>query len=394
MDVLGSLEGMMSVELTCADPAAALRAISRQNIPLFDTEMTGPLQLQFRIRRQDWKKLRILAKKRGQKIRLRRREGLFWLCKGLIKRPVLVLGLAFLIWFSLWIPGRIFFIRVEGNVKLDPMQIAEQARLCGIGFGASRKEVRSEKVKNALLGVIPQLQWAGVNTYGCVAVITVRERNDLQQPQLSTGVSSIVALRDGIVQEMTVLRGNGLCRPGQAIKAGQVLISGYTDCGLYIQATRAEGEVYAITQREVTALCPSEVWVRQEKTASEKRFSIIIGKKRINLSKGSGILGGSCAKIESDYNLTLPGGFQLPVRLVREEIISYEIRQLPSDSARQVLQAYAREYLLSQMIAGRIDSTGEVFMDLDGLCRMDGVYGCYEMIGTSRVEENMESWQK
>ncbi len=394
MDVLGSLEGMVSVELTCADPAAALRAISRQRIPLFDTEMTGPLQLRFRIRGKDWKKLRMLAKKRGQKIRLRRREGLFWLCKGLIKRPVLVLGMVFLIWFSLWIPGRIFFIRVEGNDKLDQTQIAEQARLCGIGFGASRKEVRSEKVKNALLDVMPQLQWAGVNTYGCVAVITVRERNDPPQQQPSAGVSSIVALRDGIVQEMTVLRGNGLCRPGQAIKAGQVLISGYTDCGLYIQATRAEGDVYAITQRELTVLCPSELWVRQEKTASEKRFSIIIGKKRINLSKGSGILGGSCAKIESDYNLTLPGGFQLPIRLVREEIISYEIRQLPSDSARQMLQAYARKYLLSQMIAGRIDSTGEVFMDLDGLCRMDGVYGCYEMIGTSRVEENMESWQK
>lgn len=31
-------------------------------------------------------------------------------------------------------------------------------------------------MKNALLSAIPELQWAGVNTYGCRAVISVRER--------------------------------------------------------------------------------------------------------------------------------------------------------------------------------------------------------------------------
>ena len=62
--------------------------------------------------------------------------------------------------------------------------------------------------------------------------------------------------RDGFIVSATVTRGNFLCRVGQSVKAGQVLISGYTDCGICIQATRAEGEIYAQTSRDFAAVTP------------------------------------------------------------------------------------------------------------------------------------------
>ena len=61
-------------------------------------------------------------------------------------------------------------------------KILERAEYCGVHFGAKAGSVRSEQVKNRLLFEIPELRWAGVNTTGCTAVITVAERQSGEVP--------------------------------------------------------------------------------------------------------------------------------------------------------------------------------------------------------------------
>lgn len=389
MDIWRSLSGAMDVSLTSADPNGALLAIQNAGITIMDIESDGALTLRFRIGRHDGRRLADIAEKRGETVRVCRRVGLFWSIRGLTKRPVLVLGMLVLLSLSLWVPSRVFFVRVEGNASIPDAQIIEAAQKCGIGFGASRREVRSEVMKNMLLSAMPELQWAGVNTYGCIAVITVRERKDEDRTELRSGVSSIVAIRDGVIREMSVLRGNGLCKPGQAVKAGQVLISGYTDYGICIGATRAEGEIFAETRRELTAVFPTQYDARVEITGSGKKYSLIIGKKRINFSKGSGISDSTCAKIYTENYLTLPGGFRLPVALVTEKWISYRTEAGSQEDGQSNLQSFSRQYLRGQMLAGKMESANEVFTQTEGLCRLDGIYGCYEMIGITRTEEIM-----
>ena len=79
-----------------------------------------------------------------------------------------------------------------------------------------------------------------MNTRGCVAVISVRERPEEAQVDRPGTVSAVTAAQDGIIERVTVTNGTALCRPGQAVRAGETLISGYTDCGRTIRAGRAE----------------------------------------------------------------------------------------------------------------------------------------------------------
>ena len=173
---------------------------------------------------------------------------------------------------AIFLPTRIFFVRVEGNVTTPTRLILDAAGESGIRFGASRRAVRSEKMKTALLSALPHLHGAGGNTSGCVATGSVRQRTEPEVTGQDRAVSSIVASRDGFIVSATVTRGNSLCRVGQSVKAGQVLISGYTDCGICIQATRAEGETCAQTSREFAAVTPAQWTARGEQTAlsSEK----------------------------------------------------------------------------------------------------------------------------
>lgn len=389
MDLWQSINGMVTLRLTCADPPGILTAIHNANIVLHQVSMPDEMTLSVTVRRQDVRNMHRLLKNKGVDIQRDGHRGSYWTLRSLLRRPVLVGGILCLLVLCAYLPTRVFFFRVEGNVNVPTRLILEQAAACGLDFGASRRQVRSEKVKNALLEAIPQLQWAGVNTAGCVATISVRERQ-LSAPQDPTeGVSSIVATRDGIIQEVTVTGGSAACKVGQAVKAGQILVSGYTDCGISIRAERAKGEIYALTERKITAYMPADWTYRGGKQSVTKKYGLIIGKKRINFYKGSGILDTGCVKMYEENFLTLPGGLQLPLAIVTEVWVSYPPSSVSVsvDEASSKLTDLAREHLQQTMIAGRILSQNEAVSREDGVLKLEGIYGCLEMIGKEQNEE-------
>ena len=381
--------GVVRVRITSAAATDMLTAANRQQIVLYDVRHTDDLTVEATIYRKDLAPLQALAEKRGEKLKVLRRRGLYWTVEDFLHRPVLLGLLAVLLAVALFLPTRVLFIRVEGNLAVPTRRIVAQAEACGLTFGASRREVRSERMKNALLEAIPELQWAGINTSGCVATISVKERSPATQEEKTQGVCSIVATRDGIIRQCTVLRGNSLCRVGQAVTEGQVLVSGYTDCGISIRATRAEAEIFAQTRRDLQVLAPVPTAQRGDSAREETRYLLLIGKNLIKLFKGSGISDTTCVKMYEENYLTLPGGFVLPVALVRERLVWYD----PSDAETADAEGYdwtfryAEDYLTDQMIAGEIqDAVTSVEMQGDCFCLL-GEYTCYEMIGRVQSEE-------
>lgn len=394
MNLWRSLSGMAEVSLTSADPAAALSGIHSAGIPVFSADRSeDDIVARFWIRRQDFRRLRRLCDARGYELKLLRCGGVYWTVRRLLHRPVLLIGALIFLLAGIYLPGRVFFFRVEGNVTVPTRLILEKCGECGISFGAGRREVRSEKMKNALLEAIPELQWAGINTSGCTATISVRERTDAEAPAQNKGVSSIVAARDGVITQCTVTRGNALCRVGQAVKAGDVLVSGYTDCGISIVATRAEGEIYARTERTLRVVTPS-VWSRKgEITGQEKKYALILGKKRINFYQGSGISDTGCDKMYTETYLTLPGGFVLPVALVTETWVTHSAAEEEAPEQPEVLSDFARTYLASHMIAGQILRQEETAGTETGIHCLYGKYACTEMIGQTRSEEIIKPYE-
>lgn len=396
MNIWRSMHGIVSVELVSADLAFLLTQIADAKIQLFQLEQIDDLTVRCNVVRSGLKPLRTLVNRCGGNLKIIRRIGVYWRIKGLIKRPVFICGLLTLIAFATFLPTRVFFIEVEGNEKIASRLILEQAAGCGIRFGASRRDVRSEKMKNALLAAIPELQWAGINTSGCTAIISVREKTDTSVDTAENSVSRIVAVRDGVIESCTVVRGNRICSVGQAVKKGDVLVSGYTDCGLCIRAERAEAEIYAQTERKLSVQLLPICQKKLQETESIKKYSLIIGKNRINFYNGSGISDVTCVKMYKEYHVTLPGGFQLPVKLLEETWTRYEttVGVLDEAAAQTVMSEYARRYLNQQMTAGSVLQQEEHFSAVDSLFRLDGTYACIEMIGQEQSEEIYQQYGK
>ena len=380
-----SADGVIEVKMTAAEPENALTAIAQSGIELYDISHETALVCSFSIQRRDYSRLAALCKKQGQSLTVVRKRGIYYVLNNWYKRKLLLLGIGILLLSAFFLPTRVLFVSVEGNETIPDQYIISAAEQNGICFGAARRQVRSEKVKNALLGAIPQLQWAGVNTRGCTAIISVRERAADDSIPQSGEVSSIVAERDGYILSCVVTQGTAQVQPGQAVRAGQTLISGYTECGICIQATQAKGEIIAQTNRNLTVLTPVKCLQRTANTGTVHRISFLLGKKRIFFWKGSGISDAGCGRMYKQYDFTLPGGFRLPLSLRVDTYQRFETADGTSENPR--LEVFAGQYLKAHMAAGQIQSRTQTIFRTDGALCLKGSYVCTEAIGKVKPEQ-------
>ena len=381
MQFMDKIDGIAFVKITSGYPAGTLKKLQEKNIQIYDVTAPDSFTLHFTAKRKDIHTISHVCNKRGERVDIEGWTGWIFYLLGLIKRPVFLLGIMIWLFLALWLPNRIIFVCVDGTNKQPTDYILECAADCGIRMGALGRQVRSEQVKNELLSMIPSLQWVGVNTNGCVATIYVKEKPTTETTIAKPATTDILATQDAIIREITVQSGTALCKPGQAVKAGQALISCYRDNGQVLEFTGAVGEVYGETKRQIQVATPLNAYKKGKILSVDENSYLIVGKNPIKFQKDSGILDGSCVKMYEIKECTLPGGFTLPVLLVKEYITTYTIEPVTlTESDCGWVEDYAKQHLQNSLIAGRILFTQSITAQTDDLYTVIGTYNCLEMI--------------
>lgn len=386
------------VRLTTADFGSACKEFRRLGIMIYDSEDLGKLTFSFRVPHRSRKALKEICEKRGDLLEISLLPGVFSSTKGILHRPILMIGIVLLLLFFLLLPTRVLFIKVIGNEQVPTERILDTLEQCGISFGCSRKRIRSNPIKNELLTYIPELLWAGVNTKGCIAEITVKEQ---KPPDLSDRAEnfSIVAAKDGIIERCSAVSGTLNCLPGQAVRKGQVLISGYENDGKILRPVAAAGEIYGKTMETWKAVTPAQVTKRGREQSRRKVIWLVIGKNRIKIYGKSGNDQSICGRMYAEYNWKLPGGYRLPVKLTVDEYLVTALTQEPKSAAasQPQLRAFARRLVKENMIAGQILAAEERVSQQNDLIVLEGRYLCSEMIGRIRQEqigEKQNTWNE
>ena len=376
------LLGMMTVEFTSASPEKTMDKVILAKIPISHVRQKTELTYQIRIPRKDYLKLSEILQRQGATHVIIGKSGPHWYLERFCRRPILLGMFLVLVILSFCLPARIYFITVEGNETISDQMILNAAETCGIRFGSSRRQVRSEQLKNALLSAVPQLQWAGINTSGCTAVISVRERRGESESNSSIP-SDLVADHDGYILSSIITSGTPQVIPGQSVTKGQVLISGYTDGGICIRATRAEGEFLAQTNRKFTVVMPAKYGIPQVCHGKKYKISLLVRKKRINLWKDSRIPDTICGRMYAEYYVSLPGGFRLPIAVCIDQYLDYEVQEgfAPESEAQLHLQNFSEDYLVKQMISGNIIEKKQLMSGSGERYCLESSFSCTEIIG-------------
>ncbi len=304
---------------------------------------------------------------------------------GLKQRWALLIGLLAVLGLCILLPNFVVSVDVSGCQGLSEVQVLRALDDLGVHFGAWGPSIDSEQLRNSMLLSIPELRWVGVNWSGMQVHVQVAERTFPEKTIERRGAADLIACTDGVVRQIGVLNGQAACTPGDAVRQGQVLISGRVDLEWCTVTTRALGEVYADTLRRIQVLTPD---IRLQRTPAEHAGFCLwlrVGRKRIKIFGNSGILMDGCVKMINRETMRLPGGVELPLGLCMETYRHTSTQSVPlgEADAAALLDRCAERILAERTVAGRIESSETAFTGQNGAYCLTTTAHCREMIARS-----------
>ena len=379
--VVWFLIGCARVRVTGASPQWALRRLSSHRVPFRVLGQPEELSMELLVPERRLRAAEKAVRGGGFTLQVVEHRGVPAIFGGLLRRPLLLALLLAAAIAAATVPQFVFFYEVSGNERVPDEKILRCLRDLGVGFGTFGPDIHPQELKNHMLLRIPELQWLTVQQSGMCARVVVRERPEKQTVLDRRTPTDVVAARAGVITEVQAKAGNCLCRVGQAVVPGELLISAYTDYGFMTRASAALGEIYADTIRRSVCLVPQTILKTQPTGSTHRAVSLLAGARRIALFGGQS--GGTFAHKRTETRLlTLPGGFSLPLGIEITTICEYDTREefLTGQQAAERCGLLAEETAMHDMIAGTILRRQHSAVLAGNVWRVTSVLACSEMI--------------
>ena len=366
MNCFDRIRGLVRTEICGAFPAGVLNRCAARGIRLQRVEPVDACCLRATVYEDELPELEAIVRESMCELTVLERRGGSRDRRLLRRRIALLLSLLLVLAALLTSSLFIWEIRVQGNERLSRGEILRALADCGVEEGSFWPGLSVDGVRSRMLTRLPELGWMTVNVSGSRALVTVVERQEKPEIWREHAGAEILAAKTGIVSRLTVFSGLPLVKPGQAVTAGEKLVTGELTDGLGERRhVRARAQVWADTWYERSAVCPL---IGEKKCAAHRcwdRFALKIGKKRVNLYVSGGKTLDECDTIVHEYKLGAAGVFSLPLSLIREERVRWET------TGAECAQLQRMEQRLQEDLAAEID--GEVLSASFSVTRRDGL---------------------
>ncbi len=376
--------GFCRARIKGASPQWALSRLSDARIAFQNPKKVDDFTIELLLPAKDITRAQAACMRAMCELEENERYGFRCVFGGLLRRPVLLVLLILAVSAAVIVPKFVFFYTVTGNERVPEELILRTLDELGVGVGTYGPSIKPQAVKNKILCRIPELKWITIQQNGMRATVVVREREPSELVYERKAPRNVVATRAGTLTRVSVLAGNCLCKPGQSVVQGQLLVSAYTDLGYKTQVSSALAEIYAKTWRKSRTVTPASVLEKQYTEESHRQVSLRLGRKRITLI-GGGVNTAACDKKTVFCQFTLPGGISLPLGIEITEISDYDTVEKEADEmqAYALLRAVAVRQETQDMVAGEILDESLVYACSGGVYLQYAQFSCEEMIARS-----------
>ena len=208
-----------------------------------------------------YRQLRPIARRAGMRMRIRKKQGIVFRIRRLGLRFGAVAGVALFCLILNVLSSRVWVLRVQGNAAVSDDAILSVLEPLGVYEGASFSDVDLTDLRLTALQQLPDLIWLTVNQHGSIVTVEVQERTPAD-PIADTAPANLVASCDGVVLQIDTVRGQSAIAVGDAVRRGDLLISGVMDSKVGPQLKHAAGTVLARTTHTLTVTVPCHDTVR------------------------------------------------------------------------------------------------------------------------------------
>ena len=346
------LRGSVTVRVESDFPERVVNLLAVHDIPFWGLCWVGEDAFTVRVAWRSLPRLRAAAAQVPCTVQQLSRSGAPVLLLRLRRRYVLLAGMGLLLLLSICGNFFIWEFRVTGNETVSDETILRALEEYGITIGTVSLRIDQEAMRNHVLLELPDLSWLVVNVKGCVAHVQVVERKRPPQTVREEELTNVIAQRSGLVTQVVQLDGKAQVRPGSTVTKGQLLISGVVDSNRSgVRFLHGMGEVWARTWYDLSVMVPLEEVQYTAQTEVRTQIRLNFGKRQIKLFAKGSILEADCGKIVHYGAVCLPGGFRLPITVVKEQTVRYDaaVTARSADQAKAEGEAVLLELLAQQM---------------------------------------------
>lgn len=396
--VINYLRGSVRLELTGAFPERFLNICAAENVPFWKVEQSDPHTLRVTLATLDRSRAEQLANRSMCQLREVGRRGMPAFLSRFRKRYALLVGLIVSILAVCILSRFILVINVTGNQTVSRSEIVSELNRLGFGIGSYGPGVNERDLVNRALLDLKDIGFLSINIKGIRAEVLVREAPKKPDIVDKSKPADVVATRDGVVLKVGAKAGQEAVKEGDAVLKGEVLISGLVtyerggEGGIFSsRQLRAEGEVWAITERTMCRSIPLTTVGKGAYQGRKTWYALRLLDHRIKFYGNSSISYDNYDKINYEYTLTLPGGLKLPVSWIKTVTSAYTPTSvtLTRDSAEAYLKDQLKGALEKAVADGEVLSKSWKTGEKDGVLTVTLKASCNEQIGrTVELEDS------
>ncbi len=379
MGPLRYMAGEVRLKITGASPQRCLNLLTQKKIDFWDITRGDELHYFISVAPNCVTRVQGLSLRAFCTVEEEKRRGFLQTFRAALRRPILLFGLILVLTVSFLLPSFVWSIEIDGNSRLHDEEILRLLEQESIKIGTPAGSVDYKAVKYRLMTRLDDISWLAINRCGGTLHVLITERDHPTSEKPSYVAGNIVAASDGVLTEVTVLEGMRLCKVGDTVKAGQILVSGLEDYGLCPRAVCAQAEIYAQTWHQTTLVSPATTLQKQYTGREWTQQTLIVGRKRINLYGNSGNVDGTCDKIVKMVPLQLPG-YEFPITLETAYYREYTTTAVPSERTGAQMESAFERLLLKRLVAGQIVSKECSLRRTDDLLILTAQATCTEML--------------
>lgn len=375
--------GYARFEIRGEYPQRLINALSSRGVDVWGITRRGDI-IEACILIRDYKKLLALKGKCRARIRHKRPVGLLIKLYSYRERVGFAVGIGIFFLSLKLLSLFIWQIDIVGNEYVEKNEIYSALENIGVTRGSRISEIDTFNIGDSLVLEMPQLAWAAINIEGSKATVNVSEVNIIPEHKENTPCN-LKAKTDGVITGHTVTDGILLVKAGDAVVAGDLLVSGITDnADGTVTLRHASGEVFAETRHTLSYKQPfTEDRVYRTGVQEEKTVLEFFGFK-IPL-----YLGSVQYEYESEYE-ELPmriAGCELPISIHKRKFYEIDRRQvtLTPEEAEQKAREKLEELTKRQLPMVEIVTKEEVIKQQNDGIFVEYLYICNENIAFEEI---------
>ena len=202
-------------------------------------------------RPQNWYGIIKLAAEHGITLKKTAQKGLrFRLAPYRLRLGLLagmLCGLALFYWNSAFVRS----IEINGNARVSDTEILAALEALGVKTGTPVRDIPYTYIERRMRLAVSDIEWIAIRHAGGRLIVDMTEERNPPQMHSDRIPANIVAEVTAQITDMNVLDGNAVRKPGDAVRAGDLLISGVQEDKFgVLQYCRAAGTVTGIYETD------------------------------------------------------------------------------------------------------------------------------------------------